>query len=925
MALALMITLTAAAQNGCPAYPRLMQEAAAYANKHEFSAADAKYTSAKACAPSKRKEVDSIRNLMFQKMGDQNSQAARAARTSHGELREKKDKNAPSQQTVAPEKGGKDSVAVSDAYAGNNSWIKDLSPEDANSVNTDIKNMNKKGRSSMVDSLSTFFRILYDGKLYMEDYRQDVDSNAKVFGGDQFPADRKGILNFYRFRVLEIYYYAALMRIAQAEDLLPPDAGEIYRAQVTRAYKSLAAERSQALKGYWMPDTLVALPDTRLFAMACADNRNFIWGYTDYDDYRTVRLRCKGLSLPDLTLVTDSLIALADTGRYYQANAATGNYSYWVGRAVDYRVKPSRTGYSSQEWSVPRVDKLMDNKGNVLADFGADSTSGYFLTPDGAHLATWKPDNQLMLFETRHKKSVALPNSLPAPTMSFSSDSKSIAYYNTNTKTIYLSDLSGHVAEQIPAASITIRKIDNLDFTGGNSFLTIDNDDSICLFDLRQQKTLFTFNKSFVSEIVVAPNKKDILLSFNTVYHTATDTFYGAGAVFVDTLLNIRARLYSGCKHYFYSPGGDFLFGVGDRAIMRWTVDPEKRPPPASTCLSYDELVETKCLSFKMTRDIEDAGQLQTAAYGLKDMAEGERDVRLRNLLFRQSRLLFQRLSYGDADNILAERVPFYFDWNNWLDRRLGYKNMGEEVVRQRAAIRFFDKLVNSADSVYPQQLYYAANASMLLANMYDSLGTYDNELIEQIDKEILLRDRVFLKDPGNTDNIEYYRLAIKRLTSVCDSVGWVDLMYRQYPERLAVYRQQEGILRARLNVLPDSLGAKTQYISALAQLGASYLYLYLNRPAEYGGATDSALLVADKGLALMPNKFDSARFLLIKARAWLLKPGGTERSLALYREIRERFTGMTREAMLRQLDLLQRAGWHDKESMRRVREILKQ
>jgi len=96
--------------------------------------------------------------------------------------------------------------------------------------------------------------------------------------------------------------------------------------------------------------------------------------------------------------------------------------------------------------------------------------------------------------------------------MSFSFDSHRIAYYNSETKLIYISDLEAVLwIRSLPAIPASA-KID-ISIHRGDAFLKINNKDSICLFDLRAKKPVMIFKKSFVDEIIVSPNKKDILVS----------------------------------------------------------------------------------------------------------------------------------------------------------------------------------------------------------------------------------------------------------------------------------------------------------------------------------------------------------------------------------------------------------------------------
>ncbi|HZE83107.1 MAG TPA: WD40 repeat domain-containing protein, partial [Puia sp.] len=606
---------------------------------------------------------------------------------------------------------------------------------------------------------------------------------------------------------------------------------------------------------------------------------------------------------------------------------AAGNYRYQVGRSISYTRKKNMVEYQKIEYAEPVIRRLVDKQGNVLVDFSKDSSTSYFFSSDASHLATWKDNTKLLLYDLKERKFIPLPNAGAALTMSFSFDSKRIAYYNSETKLIYIADLEGHVLDQIPSRHTGIVNIENIDFTGGDAFLKINNKDSICLFDLGTKKPVMNFKKSFVDEIIVSPNKKDILVSCNTEYHSSTDTksYKGTLGVLIDAGMNIKAKLYSGSSSFFFTPGGEYIIGYGETSLMRWPVGELAKTVSFPTCLSVEELVEYNCFPFARFAPIDDAAQIEKGARKLKDLANDESDPRLRSLYYRQSRTLFDRLAYGNAKNIRKDRILFFYDWYNWIDSKLGNRNFRDQFFRIQSGIKALDDLVNSPDSVYPQLLYYAGYSHMMLANLYDSLGAYNSSFVGEILKEISFRQRVFEKDPDNKANIDFYTSAIRRLSDACDSVGLLNITNGQYADRLAMYRAEDSLLAGKIGILPDSFNLKPYYIDELTQLGASFLYVYANRPKENGNALDSAIYYADKGLALSPAKMDSAKLMIVKARAYLLRPDGLDTSRGLYRRVMDHFPNFTREAMLLQLQRLRNAGAQETGNIRSIEELLKQ
>jgi hypothetical protein len=880
-------------------YPRLMREANDFTKKGEYDKALAKYRSAE---ESNRRKKDIVEDSIFNLKN-----LMRAPKVSEEVIVKKPQvsSGAGTQDRVRNE-----SDSGRQAHGGKG--------EAKGEIRGELR------KTSEMDSLKTYTWLMADAHAYDSVYRLFSDRDAAFLKGSRLPPDKAGKINFYSLRVLDYLYYMGWTKVELAARMLPVTLRAKYDTKVDQIYRSMEAHRKSVLHDYWMPDTLLALPDGTLFTNPSPDHKNFLWGYSDYADYKRVQVRFLNLSLPDFTITTDSLLLLADSGRFYSVTAASADYRIRVAKSIDYVLKRNKTEYGRIVYTKPALYKLSSDEGEVLSDLSQYTSNTFFLAGDDAHMATWEDGDQLRLIDLKTKKAVPLTDSKPAPTESMSADSKTIAYYNSRTQLIYLADMGGHVLDRIPHMLTGIDSITNIDFTGGDAFLKVNNEDTISLFDVTNRKMVMRFSKAFVDEIVVAPNGKDILLTCNTGYTNNGKSYTSSLGILTDASLAIKARLYCGGSTLFFTPAGDYIIGYGETGIMRWATGTRPEAAASMTCLTTDELISNHCLPLSQWKNITDADLIEKGARGYKDLAEAERDPELRDFYYRLSILLFHQLAEGHARNIRKERVPFFYDWHNWLDGRRGYRNFSDQFVRQLTGVKVFDRLVNSPDSVYPQQLYYAANANMLLANLYDSMGVYDNDVIEQINKEIVLRQRVFDKNPENTDNIYYYKEAFTRLSAVSDTVGWRDLIDGRYSERLAVYAAEQRLLAEKIMILPDSFHLKTKYVNALAQFSASFLYVHAGHYKGYGHALDSALYYADLGLALDPVAFDSARLLVVKARAYLLQPDGLERSMAIYQQVRSRYPDLTREALLRQLQFLREAGERQTAAMEKVEEYLK-
>lgn len=905
----LILNIFSFAQDFCPEYSRLMEEAQTL-KKTDYRKALNKYNSAKTCSPSKRQEVDEkINELFFEIEGKM-----KKAKADETRIRKIYDQMQQATQRAIVAEGATskaDSTRIVEVYTTqNNNWIKSMTDRERNELLSYIVELNRTGQRLESDTLTTCLHLLQDARDRDAAFFEQLDNNLATVKSPLFWKNNTTPVSSYSLRSLDILYYWEWEKIKQAENLLALQVKPTYKSMIRSAASLFKDHRDLLEQNYLLPDTVIGLPEKILFALPSSDNNNYVWGYSSYEDYRKLQVRFLNLSLTDLSFTTDSLLQLQDTGRFYSVLATAGGYRYMVTEAIDYSLKHNKAEYKNFNYVKPGIIKLVDKKGRTINDFSNISSLSYFFSSDGNFLVTWNK-SQLIFYNIKLEKFIPLPNSTPVGAMSFSPDSKKIAYYNEESKVIYFSDPEGRILHQFQSASTGVNNITDIEFTGNDSFLKIYNKDSIFLFDVKSNRPVLSFNRGFVKNIVVAPTGTDMLITCNREYKSNDKTYSGYMTLLVDAQLTMKGQLYSECSNFLFTPDEKFIVGYDDYNIMRWRTD--KRSPVKKdfqTCLSFDELVNNGCIPFNDFAAIQDGDQIEKGARKLKDMVEQQTDPILKSLYFRQSRSLFNRLAYGNAKNIRKERLPFFYDWNNWIDNKLGNKNFDEQFNRQQSAIKIFDDLVDSKDSVYPQQIFYAANGNRLLSNLYDSLGIFNQTSVEQLKKQIALRETVFAKDPDNADNIYFIKNAFRSLSDVYDSIGWRNLTNRQYTDRLLLHKAEEKYFLEKLKLLPDSFGIKTHYLNSLAQLAPSYLYLYANNPKENSTALDSVFYYADKGLSLSPDtKFLQARFFIMKARAWLLKENGWEEARKLYSLVKEQYPELTKKSMLAQLQYLKDAG----------------
>lgn len=894
------------AQEDCP-YDRFIADAQVLAKAGKTKQAESKFKSAITCRPWMAPEIAKMIHDMLPNSEPDSIRGGITARPLGS-------------QTPGPERP---TIVDKHFVAQNRDLISKLSHEDSVNFMEDVARLHDLKQQGSIDSLEAFFRLVYKEKSNYSTYLLYDRQNALFKTTARFPEAQVRALSLYSFGQLDAAYYSGLLDLELAGKLVPAGLINKYRPRVESLMRTMESRRRASLLGYLMPDTVIGFPSDHLFAGSSSGNRNFAWGYVDYGDYKKVQVRYLNMSLPDFVVTTDSSVSLRDSGMFYSMSATSGDYRYCVGRGIDFQVKPNLVEFRRIGWSDPSVERLLDKDRKVFFELTGYASNSFFFSPDGSHLSGWKDGFELAVLDIDKKQRVPLKNARPAPTETFTPDSKKIAYYNDSTRIIYISDLSGNILEEIPGGLTGIDGISNIDFTGDDAFLKVNNDDSVSLFDIRRRKMLARFSKDLVTDIVVSPDRKEILLTCKSTIQINSESHRSSLGIVTDTALNIKGRLYADCNSFFFTPDGRYIVGVGEAHIMRWPAAGQGSVMKAPACISPEELAREKCLPLSGWAKIVNADLLESGVRAFVDMAEEEHDSMLQQVYYKESARLIYELALGNARLKRWERVPFFYAWYNWVEWQMGHRDFGNQFVRQFTAVREFDKLVNTRDSGYPQQLYYAAEANLLLENLYDSMRMYNADFIEVAEKEIALRYRVFEKDPENVASTDLFIKAFKRLSAVCDTVGRRDMLKGRYSQRLAVYRAEARLLESGMSTLPDSFGLKMMYINTLAHLGPSFLYQYASHGDQSEAAADSAVYYSERGLSLSPVPYDSARLLIVEACAYMLEPEGSERCMALCRQVRHSYPHSSAR-MLNELTYLRESGAKRTSAMEKVEEFLR-
>ena len=898
-------------QDTCREFSRLMREADSFARQKDFRKALNKYNSAKTCSPSSRTEVDKKINKLFEHIQAEMIKA-QAAESSQRRLYKEYRTMIESNAKAIEAKKKSDSGYVAHSFSvDNKDWLLKLPDEVQKQLLTDVVRLNETGRRTVCDSLASAFKQLVLANDWIKDYNNCQSANEQTLNAIKL-AGESAYIPFYGLRLLEDYYNLAAFRLENANELLPSWERSAYGAQVRATEKSLQNVRIAATRDYHIPDTVIGLPSDHWLYGRCANNKDFVIAFLDYRDYNKLQLHYINYSLPNFAPTIDSLEVVADSGKLYRRLAASANFKNTVRTAVTYTLKKNRVQITDSFRIVPNSTALFDSAGNIITQFAEDPGTAHYFSPDGNLVITWRPDTSLVLYNILLKKLVRLTDDNYVRAVNISADSRTITYYNPGTRTIYFSGTDGRLLFRIPLAELGLKDLDDLDFAGNDQFLRIRAASSILLVHIPERKILLSFSSQRVQDIVVSPSGKDILLNCNVTYTTSSNNSSGPTrhyenlVLIVDENLHIKGKLLGDVQHLFFTPDGSYVIGYDDKTLVRWSVDSSIGvdsntyvPGIDQTFLSIEELIDNSYFPYSRYASINDANQIQRGAYNLvRNMTASELDTLVKGLYYRQAENLFNRLAFGNAQNILPQNIPFFHDWCNWIEQRLGNKDFSALFSRQQVGTELFDKMVNTKDSVYPQQLFYAANSHMIFGGLYDSLRYYNSTYLDLIRDEIALRQRVLLKDPDNSDNIYYLRKAYLKFDTVCNIMGDNFSKNKQYSDRLALFRMEEEYFSNRRQQFYDRYSERDiAYTNALTQLATSFIYVYVSASNESKTALDSASYYANKGLQIAPNQVYAAYFVMEDAFAHLLNDE-VEKSIDACRTARGHHPEIDKETM---------------------------
>jgi len=732
---------------------RILSDADLSAKNGQYHDAILKYQAAKNCDPSLNKTVDKKIIEVFDKIEGLKVQAEQALK-------------------AAEIIKGKDSIILVQNFISENSnWFETINDSDKPKLVSHVLKLNNKNEFGNLDTLSLGFDLGYWAKYYdsvsikgfrklnllglILPYNDLVSDQTSEYGG--FSMFGFNLLDFDLINVWEM----ANLSTKLLKSVKMPLANKF----IEQMMDSINIHKNFLERNFLFPDQVCPLPNKMLFDFPSTDKKYFLWGYTCTDDFRKSFIRLRSISLNDFSFSKDTTIELQDNGRFEKYLKATGNYSEYISTSVTYSMKKNRVDYETEEFSDPTKISLVSKGNNFIKDLS--KYSGFYLSPDGKYASLFNStgsfinkETQLELYDVSNNVTIPLPNSGNVVASTFSSDSKRITYLDKNSASIIMFDLYAKHFETLNLKNVGLPEIKNIDFTGNDDFLAAQSEDSIYLFSISSNRIIKSYFNKFVKNISVSPNDKYVLITYSVNFSIDKKQYTAYVSLLMGMDFKVIYKLYSDSKELFFSQDEKYIYGYNDLNISKWDIEDLEENKYKSIVRNPEELKsfsdKTKLwyfIPFDENMQSKEADLVQSNAYTLKDLADLVDDTLLSKIYYLESQQLFAKLISGDADHIRKERIPFYYDWVNWIDKKLGKKNYSEQLKKEKIAVGLFDKMLQTRDTIYPEVYNRAGNAYLLLHGIYDSINNFGKDNEDVLRKEIWLREKCKKIDSANSDN----------------------------------------------------------------------------------------------------------------------------------------------------------------------------
>ncbi len=778
----------------------------------------------------------------------------------------------------------------------NKAWLKDLSADEEIMVFDLVTDLQNKKEFGKLDSFSALCNLVFNARSLKTYVYEKVSDLVEM---DVIPTikdlNSSNSLNIFGMKFMDVFIKSALTEMHDAEKLFNQEFDDRIRRVYYKIADSVDKTKKRLERNFTMPDTIINIPDKTLFSMRSVNRKHYLLQYKDGDSYYNTLIHYRDISLPNFQIVKDTIFECFDTGTYFSLVRATPEFKYSIAKEVSYSLKPNKVEFDKVEYKYQTNGDLFGWPHQLQKRFS--DFDGYVFTSDSKTLILTKSKTNgggvykydLEKNELKNFKKIKNVDKIVV-------DYQSPRFVNYVDGKFDLYNLDGKRIFTATSKDASVSFVKEIEFTGTH-FLVLTDDDSVCLFDYLNKAVIKKFPVALINQIVVSPNDKDILLSYNTKYKLDGDSYESFYSVLTEMNFQKKKSLYSDCSMYMFSENGDYLIATGEGKILRWELKKIKSDIQNNyrSILSAQKISATKSRTLELG-DFENTNDpivIEKGARYFKNLVETMDDYPvLRKIYYNYSAHLFDKLIDENKEiKVNEKRIPLFYDWRNWIDNQCGQNNFEIQLKRQRKANVLWNNFVNSRDSIYPELLFYAANGYKFERYILDSIAlndssVFDEEYLILVKKELDIRDRAFVKDTEREENSISIITALKRLSYVYDIIGQRLFKLKQMDQRLKLYSSAQNYFISRTGEFPpytnDSLLFNVQ-----TKLASTYFLLHCKDIDRNSPFNDSMNMFLGNATTLMDKRDFDGHLLKIIGGARLLLVGEFDKGMAKFDEIK--------------------------------------
>ena len=869
--------------------------------KEQYREAILKYLAVKNCDPSYSKRADDSILVVFDKIGklkllaDQRLQIVKEQKKELDEI-VVKIKNQEHNLMID------DSTIIADNFNDRillNLYLYELNIKNEHLIKTSIY-LHKMHNLQYLDTNLLYLELAYYAK-YNDNLLQKIYNDYYTVSQNTLDTflNENSFIKLIGFSSTDAVQYKSWNSIKLALSYFKDKQNEGFYDSVKIIYDSLELHIKKLSIFFLMPDSVIALPERYFFSKPSFDKQYYNIQIRDTSDYRKFKLKYESISLNNFKTIFDSTVIMNDSDQISKIYLTSGIFNKSIFSYIHYKLKHNRVDFAQFEYSNNKNDYFTEFQTNKIVNFSEFIHSEF--SKDGNYLALFKKDNTgLTLYNTIFNSFTPLKRSVASKALSFCNSHKTIAYLGDLNTKIIQADYNGNIINEIDLNSINFKNIANLDFLGSDRYLKLTNseEDSIALYDLKNNKIVAAYPKDEVVNITIDPSDTLFLLTYALEYNRTDDTLNDNITFVMDSNFKIKYKLYTDCRDFFFTPNGKYLIGYNTYKLMYWNTFNIKhgRWPSYHSCLSKAQLINKGAISLNDFADEDDCAIIEKAARYFKDMAQNQTvknaigqevtDTIMMMKFYGEALSLFGKLTSGKVRNVRKERIPIYYGWCNWIDNKMNNKNYDEQFIRAKAAVDIDEGFMDSKDSLYPKQVYQTAEDYYWLHNVYKKMGNYNQGHLDVLKREIELREKfksiVIDHEENNTSLSDAY----ENISLAYDTIDVIYFNKKLFDDKLNLDKQELHFALTNLNKKENKDYIEQMLQSSLRQLGATYIHKFIQDGKSNNDLLDSALHYCEIGDAYAKGNKDSVYFQLIKARVYLLQNDKYDQAIKIYDEL---------------------------------------